>query len=111
MTAVDIEDHLVRDYLSMQNMAIACLPSGATGNTSAAIATSHIRSTFPSIIFDPAVGVGGEAPSVKNDTRLGDMVISKSAETSDRVIRKPFRKDIPCGQTPCIDCLICCSTL
>ena len=45
--------------IGRQNVAIACLPSGVTGNTSAAIVASRIRSTFPSIIFDLMVGVGG----------------------------------------------------
>ena len=49
----------------MQNVAIACLPSGATGNTSAAIAASPIRSNFPSIIFDLMVVVGSEAKTVQ----------------------------------------------
>ncbi len=72
--------------IGRQNVAIACLPSGVTGNTSAAIVASHIRSTFPSIIFGLMVGVGGGAPSVENDIRLGDVVISKPAETSGGVI-------------------------
>lgn len=33
--------------VGVHNVAIACLPSGATGTTSAAVVASHIRSTFP----------------------------------------------------------------
>lgn len=43
------------------------------------------------------VGVGGEAPSVKNDTRQGAMVISKPAETFDRVIQYDFGKTVQEG--------------
>lgn len=41
-----------------QNVAIACLSSGVTGNTSAITVASRIRSTFPSITFGLMVGVG-----------------------------------------------------
>ena len=53
--------------IGKQNVAIACLPSGVTGNISAAIVASCIHSTFPSIIFDLMIGVGGGAPRVEND--------------------------------------------
>ncbi len=81
-----------------QNVAIACLPSGVTGNTSAAIVASRIRSTFPSIIFGLMVGVGGGAPSVENDIRLGDVVISKPAETFGGVIQYNFGKTVQEGR-------------
>lgn len=84
--------------IGRQNVAIACLPSGVTGNTSAAIVASHIRSTFPSIIFGLMVGVGGGAPSVENDIRLGDVVISKPAETSGGVIQYDFGKTVQEGR-------------
>ena len=84
--------------IGRQNVAIACLPSGVTGATSAAIAASHIRSTFPSIIFGLMVGVGGGAPSVENDIRLGDVVISKPAATSGGVIQYDFGKTVREGR-------------
>lgn len=85
-------------WIGRQNVAIACLPSGVTGITSAAIVASHIRYTFPSIIFGMMVGVGGGAPSLENDIRLGDVVISKPAETSGGVIQYDFGKTIHEGQ-------------
>ena len=79
-------------------MTIACLSSGVTGNTSAIIVASRIRSTFPLIIFGLMVSVGGRAPSVENDIRLGDVVISKPAETSGGVIQYDFGKTVQEGR-------------
>ena len=53
--------------IGVHNMAVVCLPSGVMGITSAAIVASYIPSTFPSIRFGLMVGVGGGAPSAKND--------------------------------------------
>ena len=83
--------------IGKQNVAIACLPSGGTGITSAAIVASHIGFTFPSIIFGLMVGVGGGAPSVENDIRLGDVVISKPNGTSGGVIQYDFGKTVQDG--------------
>ena len=84
--------------IGVHNVAIACLPSGVTGITSAAVVASHIRSTFPSIRFGLMVGVGGGAPSAKNDIRLGDVVISKPDGTSGGVIQYDFRKTVQEGR-------------
>lgn len=53
--------------IGVHNVAIACLASGVTGTTSAAIVASHVYSTFPSIRFGLMVGVGGGTPSARND--------------------------------------------
>ncbi|KAL9098648.1 MAG: hypothetical protein Q9163_005732 [Psora crenata] len=84
--------------IGVHNVAIACLPSGVTGITSAAIVASHIRSTFSSIRFGLMVGVGGGAPSAKNDIRLGDVVISKPDGTSGGVIQYDFGKTVQEGR-------------
>ena len=57
--------------IGVHNVAIACLLSGATGTTSAAVVASRMRSTFPSIRFGLMVGLGDGAPSAKNDIRSG----------------------------------------
>lgn len=80
--------------IGVHNVVIACLPSGVTGITSAAIVASHIRFTFPSIRFGLMVGIGGGAPSAKNDIRLGDVVISKPEGTSGGVIQYDFGKTV-----------------
>lgn len=84
--------------IGVHNVAIACLPSGVTGITSAAIVANQIRFTFPSIRFGLMVGVGGGAPSPKKDIRLGDVVISQPDGTSGGVIQYDFGKTISEGR-------------
>ncbi|KAK6855664.1 hypothetical protein PG995_007815 [Apiospora arundinis] len=43
------------------NIAIACLPKGKIGTSSAAVVASQIVSTFPAIRFGLLVGIGGGA--------------------------------------------------
>lgn len=84
--------------IGMHNVAIACLPSGVTGTISAAIVAVHILFTFPSIRFGLMIGVGGGAPRLKNDIRLGDVVISKPDGTSGGVTQYDFGKTIQEGR-------------
>lgn len=84
--------------IGAHNVAIACLPSGVTGNTSSAIVASHILLSFPSIRFGLMVGVGGGAPSLRNDIRLGDVVVSKPDGRSGGVIQYDFGKTIQEGR-------------
>lgn len=91
-------NHYELGRIGRQNVAIACFPPGVTGNASAAVVANHIRSTFPSIIFGLMVGVGSGAPSVENDIRLGDVVISKPAEKSGGMIQYDFGRTIQEGR-------------
>lgn len=80
------------------NVAIACLSAGVTGTTSAALVAGKMRFSFPSIRFGLMVGVGGGAPSAKNDIRLGDVVVSKPERTSGGVIQYDFGKTVQEGR-------------
>ena len=55
------------------NIAIACLPEGTIGVTSAALVAAQMRWTFPSLRIGLMVGIGGGAPSEDHDIRLGDV--------------------------------------
>jgi nucleoside phosphorylase len=66
------------------NVAIACLPDGVYGTTSAAIVAERMRFSFQSIEFGLMVGIGGGAPSELHDIRLGDVVVSQPWKTSGR---------------------------
>ncbi|KAH0534090.1 hypothetical protein FGG08_007309 [Glutinoglossum americanum] len=59
------------------NVAIACLPAGQMGTTSATAVASQMKLKFTSIIFGLMVGIGGGVPSAESDIRLGDVVISQ----------------------------------
>jgi nucleoside phosphorylase len=78
------------------NVAIACL--GRTGTNSAAVAASHMQSTFTNIRCGLLVGIGGGCPSVENDIRFGDVVISKPSTGNGGVIQYDFGKTVKEGR-------------
>ncbi len=93
----DTNDYIL-GRIGRHNVAIACLPAGLPGITSAAIVASYLSFTFPSIRFGLMVGIGGGAPSKENDIRLGDVVVSQPAETFGGVIQYDFGKTVHGGQ-------------
>ncbi|CAI7595833.1 unnamed protein product [Penicillium palitans] len=80
------------------NIVIACLPSGAYGNVSAATVAMQLLSSFHSIRFGLMVGIGGGVPSSKADIRLGDIVVSQPADTFGGVIQYDLGKALSGGQ-------------
>ncbi|RVD80112.1 uncharacterized protein DFL_008019 [Arthrobotrys flagrans] len=78
--------------INNHNIAIACLPFGVYGTTSAATVASQMSSTFTSIRHWLMVGIGGGAPSAKVDIRLGDIVVSKG------VVQHDYGKTVGEGQ-------------
>ncbi|KAJ6070414.1 hypothetical protein N7467_011733 [Penicillium canescens] len=80
------------------NIVIACLPSGAYGNVSAATVAVQLLSSFPSIRFGLMVGIGGGVPSNIADIRLGDIVVSRPTDTSGGVIQYDLGKALSSGQ-------------
>ncbi|KAM3547510.1 hypothetical protein MY1884_009537 [Beauveria asiatica] len=63
------------------NIVLAHPPFDSCGTTSTAAADAQMRARFKSIRFSLMVGIGGGAPSEKNDIRLGDFVVSKPTST------------------------------
>ncbi|KAK6511151.1 hypothetical protein TWF481_000073 [Arthrobotrys musiformis] len=80
-----------------QNIVIACLPSGEYGLVSATVVVTQLLSTFASIRFGLMVGVGGGAPSGRNDIRLGDIVVSQPTDTRGGVIQYDHGKILSGG--------------
>ncbi|KAL3456232.1 hypothetical protein BJX64DRAFT_294281 [Aspergillus heterothallicus] len=58
-------------------VVIGCLPAGSCGTNSAARVARDMVRTFPRLRFALMVGIGGGAPSARNDIRLGDVVVSE----------------------------------
>ncbi|KAL2801708.1 nucleoside phosphorylase domain-containing protein [Aspergillus granulosus] len=56
-------------------VVIGCLPAGRYGTNSAARVARDMVRTFPCLRFALMVGIGGGAPSPRNDIRLGDIVL------------------------------------
>ncbi|EEA28309.1 hypothetical protein TMatcc_003365 [Talaromyces marneffei ATCC 18224] len=84
------------------NIAIACLPSGVHGTTSAATVASSMLHTFPSIRFGLMVGIGGGVPDRHGDRdnepiRLGDVVVSKPTNSSGGVLQYDLGKSLGNG--------------
>lgn len=84
--------------ISGHNVAIACLPSGVYGTTSATTVATQMQSTFESIRFFMMVGIGGGVPSGKVDIRLGDVVVSKPTRDSGGVIQYDYGKKVAGGR-------------
>ena len=63
--------------IGKHNIAIACLPSGQYGSTSAATVAKDMLHTFSDLRLGLMVGIGGGIPSSTHDIRLGDVVVSQ----------------------------------
>lgn len=80
--------------IGQHNVVIACLPIGRYGISSAAVLATHMTRSFPNLTIKLMVGIGGGAPSSKNDIRLGDVVVSKPVGQTGGVIHHQFGKII-----------------
>ncbi|KAH8171120.1 ankyrin repeats (3 copies) domain-containing protein [Sarocladium implicatum] len=80
--------------IGSHNVVIACLPHGSYGTVSAAVVARDVLRTFPNIKFGLMVGIGGGAPSNKQDIRLGDVVVSTVARDNGAVLQYDFGKTI-----------------
>ncbi|PGH09567.1 hypothetical protein GX51_00673 [Blastomyces parvus] len=93
--------HDKNDYtlgrMGKHNVAIAVLPMGEYGTVSAARVAEDLIRSFPNIRIGLMVGIGGGAPSEKNDIHLGDLVISMPSNNGQGgVIQYDFGKTIQC---------------
>jgi nucleoside phosphorylase len=80
--------------IGRHNVVLACLPKGEYGTTSATSVAKDMLRSFPSIRVGLMVGIGGGAPSVKHDIRLGDVVVSSPVGRTGGVIHYEFGKTI-----------------
>jgi nucleoside phosphorylase len=69
------------------NVVIAGLPNGKYGTTSAANVARDMLRSFPQVRLGLMVGIGGGAPSDKDDIRLGDVVVSSPGNGSGGVFQ------------------------
>ncbi|KAL3459648.1 ankyrin repeat-containing domain protein [Aspergillus heterothallicus] len=85
------EEHAVPEYVSpndnnnytlgrikQHNVVIAVLPHAEYGLATAASVARDMLHSFPNVRIGLMVGIGGGAPSARNDIRLGDVVVSSS---------------------------------
>lgn len=76
------------------NVVIAILPEGEYGTRSAAIVVRHMLRTFENIRLGLMVGIGGGAPTRKDDIRLGDIVVSSPRNGYPGVFQYDYGKAI-----------------
>ncbi|EQB52672.1 hypothetical protein CGLO_07683 [Colletotrichum gloeosporioides Cg-14] len=80
--------------IGQHNVVIAVLPDGEYGTSSAATVARDMVHSFPNIRIGLMVGIGGGAPSSKNDVRLGDIVVSAPRGGNSGVFEYDFGKTI-----------------
>ena len=82
--------HLGR--IGEHNVVIAGLPDGLTGIASATTVAERLWVTFRSIKALLLVGIGGGVHTIKNDIRLGDVVVSRPDGKYGGVVQYDFGK-------------------
>jgi nucleoside phosphorylase len=80
--------------IGKHNIAIAVLPDGEYGTSSAASVARDMLHSFPNVRIGLIVGIGGGAPSRKHDIRLGDIVVSAPHDGKGGVFQYDFGKTI-----------------
>jgi hypothetical protein len=74
------------------NVAIAVLPDGEYGQTAATAVVKDMLNSFPNVRVGLMVGIGGGAPTLKNDMRLGDVVVSSLQDGIRGVFQYDYEK-------------------
>lgn len=80
--------------IGKHNIVIAVLPDGEYGTSSAAVVARDMLHTFPNIRIGLMVGIGGGAPTLEHDIRLGDIVVSTPRDGKGGVFQYDFGKTI-----------------
>ncbi|KAJ4855925.1 ankyrin repeats (3 copies) domain-containing protein [Trichoderma breve] len=80
--------------IGKHNVVIATLPTGEYGTASAATVAADMSHNFPNIRIRLMVGIGGGAPSERNDIRLGDIVVSAPSNGKSGVFQYDYGRTI-----------------
>ncbi|KAF3250585.1 hypothetical protein TWF128_007440 [Orbilia oligospora] len=92
-------NHYTLGRIGKHNVVIAVLPDGGYGLSSAAAVIKDVIRSFPNLRIGLMVGVGGGAPSRKNDIRLGDIVVSSPRDGHGGVFQYDFGKVMEIANT------------
>ncbi|KAK1994224.1 purine and uridine phosphorylase [Colletotrichum falcatum] len=76
------------------NVVIAVMPGGEYGTTSATTVARDMVHSFPNVRIGLMVGIGGGAPSLEHDVRLGDVVVSSRYGSRGGVFQYDFGKAV-----------------
>ncbi|KAL6699695.1 Pfs, NB-ARC and ankyrin domain protein [Trichoderma pleuroticola] len=80
--------------IGKHNVVIATLPLGEYGTASAATVAADMSYNFPNIRIRLMVGIGGGAPSKRNDIRLGDIVVSAPSNGRNGIFQYDYGRMI-----------------
>lgn len=83
----------IRGRMGNHNVVMAVLPINETGTNSAAMVTRDMVRSYTNLKVVLMVGVGGGAPTAKNDIRLGDVVVSTKSGSHGAVKQYDFGKE------------------
>jgi len=93
-----VHPHDNNDYtlgrIRQHNVVVAVLPDGEYGIASAAVVARDMLHSFPHIRIGLMVGIGGGAPTLNHDIRLGDIVVSTPRDGKGGVFQYDFGKTI-----------------
>ncbi|KAG9852947.1 purine and uridine phosphorylase, partial [Aureobasidium melanogenum] len=93
-----VSAHDSNDYtlgkMAGHNVVIAVLPDGEYGVSSATAVAKDMLHSFPNVRVGLMVGIGGGAPTAKNDIRLGDVVVSSRRGSAPCVYQYNYGKTI-----------------
>ncbi|KAG9529045.1 purine and uridine phosphorylase, partial [Aureobasidium melanogenum] len=78
--------------IERHNVVIACLPRGRPGLSAATAVARDMLEKFRGIRFGFMVGIGGGVPSVRDDIRLGDVVVSQPNLEHGGIVQYDFGK-------------------
>ncbi|KAL9096499.1 MAG: hypothetical protein Q9165_001496 [Trypethelium subeluteriae] len=90
--------------IERHNVVVGCLPPGQYGTNRATAVATRMMITFPSMRIRFMVGIGGGVPGAEADVRLGDVVVSKPADSLPGVVQYDMGKRLPNGyqRTGCL---------
>ncbi|OGM50157.1 hypothetical protein ABOM_001054 [Aspergillus bombycis] len=86
-------DHYTLGEIGSHQVVIAVLPDGEYGVSTAACAARDMLHSFPNIRFGLMVGIGGGIP-MKQDIRLGDVVVSSCRGGHGGLVQYDFGKEL-----------------
>jgi nucleoside phosphorylase len=84
--------------IGRHNIVIAALPYGQYGLVSAASVARDMIRSFPNVRIGLMVGIGGGAPSLRHDIRLGDVVVSSPGYGTGGVLQYDYGMTIQGGK-------------
>ncbi|KAI5264845.1 hypothetical protein E4T47_08655 [Aureobasidium subglaciale] len=93
VSANDTNDYTL-GKIADHNVVIAVLPDGEYGLSSAAGVAKDMLNSFRNIRVGLMVGIGGGAPTAKDDVRLGDIVVSSPKNGTAGVYQYDYGKTI-----------------